>query len=499
MRGNYAEPNTLDPAAQPGLGIHILRDMYEGLVRSGPDGNVQPAAAERWESEDLRVYTFHLRKDARWSNGDPVTAQDFVYSWRRLASPATPDGRSWYLTSIQVKNARQVAAGDLPPERLGVRALDPYRFEITLEQPSAFFVDTLAHHALFPLHRATVEGHPDLWTRPRYHVSNGAFRLDEWSVNERVVLVPNEHYWDRENVHLDSVVFLPISSLTAEFNRYRAGDLHITGSIPPAQFDRLRASVPAEVRAPLVAATFMLDFNGKQPPLDDSNLRKALAYAIDRDTLTSNVLGRGERPAYTLTPATMRAYELPDSHWSQWSQQERERVALRLYREAGYSIAQPLKLEIKYPADEANNAKVGAIAAMWKRVLGIETKLTHLEEKVFSDHIRSGDYQVSTWNLWAEFNEPYSPLSASLSEESGPVNGYRDSTYDQLLAQAMKTVDTTVRNAIYLQAELRFAEDLRSVPLYQVTDRKLVKPFVNGYSDHMLGFIYSKDLSIIDH
>ncbi|GMG87541.1 peptide ABC transporter substrate-binding protein [Biformimicrobium ophioploci] len=499
MRGNSTEPNTLDPAAQPGQGVYILWDMYEGLVQSGPDGSVQPAAAERWESEDFEVYTFHLRKNARWSNGDPVTAEDFVYSWRRLASPESPDRQGWFLGSIKVKNARQITEGKLPPEQLGVAALDSHTFQVTLEQPSAIFVDSLTHYALLPVHRATVEGHPDLWTRPRYHVSNGAFRLEEWSVNERVMLVPNEHYWDRENVHLDSVVFLPISSLTAEFNRYRAGDLHITQSIPPAQFDRLRTSVPAEVRAPLVTATFMLDFNGKQPPLDDSNLRKALAYAIDRDTMTSNVLGRGERPAYTLTPATMRAYELPDSHWSQWSQQERERVALRLYREAGYSIAQPLKLEIKYPADEAARAKVGAIAAMWKRVLGIETKLTHLEQNVLDDHLLRSNYQVATWNLFAEFNEPYSALSVMLSESAGPVNGYRDSNYDQLLAQAMQAADTTARNAIYLQAELRFSEDMRATPVYQLTDRKLVKPFVSGYSDHLLGFIYSKDLSIIDH
>ncbi|WP_237068338.1 peptide ABC transporter substrate-binding protein [Microbulbifer guangxiensis] len=498
LRGNYAEPNSLDPAAQPGEGIFILWDMYEGLVRSGPDGQVQPGVAQRWESEDNQVYTFYLREDARWSNGDPVTAQDFAYSWRRLASPLSPERQGWYLDSIKVKNAKRINSGDLSPEQLGVAALDPYIFQVQLEQPSAFFIKSLTHYSLLPVHRETVEKYPDHWTRPGYHVSNGAFQLDRWSVNERVELVPNEYYWDRSKVKLDRVAFLPISSPSAELNRYRAGDLHITRSIPPAQFIQLRETTPTELKAPLVAATFMLDFNGKKAPLDNADLRKALAYAIDRETLAYKVLGRGERPAYTLTPASMQEYPFPRSHWSQWSQTEREREALRLYQRAGYSTSKPLRIELKYPANEADRAKAVAIAAMWKRILDVDTELTHLEDNVLGDHIRSSNYQIAVWNLWAEFNDPYSTLSVMLSESAGPVNGYRDDEYDQLLAQAMRTAEESSRNAIYMLAEMHFAKDMRSTPVYQLTDRKLVKPIVSGYSDHLLGFIYSKDLSFDD-
>src|SRR5690606_33263075 len=276
---------------------NILRDLYEGLVGEAPDGSLTPGAAARWDiSADGLTYTFHIRDNARWSNGTPLTAQDFVYSLRRIVTPDTGSSFADILTPIQ--NAAAIIAGEAPPESLGVAALDEKTLRITLAAPTPYFLALLTDASAYPVYRPAIEQYGDAFVRPGRLVSNGAYQLADWRPQAHLTLTRNLHYWNAAATRIDTVRYFPLPDQAAELARYRAGELDITYTVPLEQLPWIREYFAEELKIVLWLGVFYLGLNTSRPPLDDARLRQALAIAVDRQVLTSAITAGGEQPAY---------------------------------------------------------------------------------------------------------------------------------------------------------------------------------------------------------
>ncbi|MCC5860824.1 MAG: peptide ABC transporter substrate-binding protein [Gammaproteobacteria bacterium] len=499
-RGNGAEPQSLDPHKSEGVPeSNLQRDLYEGLTSSGADGEIVPGVAESWEvSEDGLVYTFHLRDNARWSNGDPVTAADFEYSLRRSVDPATLSNYGIILHPIE--NAAAVIAGERPPEDLGVRALDPRTLEITLGDPTPYFLGVLAHSAAFPVHRATVETYGDRWARPGRLVSNGAFQLADWVVQSHIQLLRNPHYWDADNVRLEEVWYYPIENQSTELQRYRANELDMTYDLPFRQLRWIRDNLPDELVISDYLGVYYYGLNvTRQPFLDNPALRQALYLAINRERLTSQITGAGEIPAYGYVPA-VQGYVQQTPEWATWTQAEREAEARQLYAEAGYSTEEPLRLQILYNTHENHRTIAVAISSMWNEVLGIQTELVNEEWKVYLETRRSKQTtQVFRAGWIGDYNDAFSFAELMHSTSAMNDSGWEHAPYDELLARAAAERDPAQR-AEYLQAaERELLREMPLIPIYFYVTKRVVKPWVGGYRPHIQDYIYSRDLYILKH
>ncbi|OXY83734.1 ABC transporter substrate-binding protein [Oceanimonas doudoroffii] len=497
VRGNGTEPASLDPHKVEGVPEgNVLRDLFEGLVNSGPQGEVVPGVAERWETKDNLVYVFHLRKDARWSNGDLVTAADFVYAFRRAVDPATASPYSWYLEKATIQQATEVVNGRLPPEELGVKALNEHTLEITLASPVPYFVSMLSLAPTYPVHRGTLEQHGDTWTRVGNMVSNGAYRLSNWVVNERIELKRNPHYWNDEHTVLDEVAYLPIASQNAEMNRFLSGELDMTYDIPLEHFKRLRQERPDAIRVGGYVGTYYYIFNTRKPPFNDARIRKALSYAIDRDIIAGKVMGQGELPAYTLAPRVVDGFTPPALDWAGWSQTERNERARSLIEQAGYGRGNPLRFELLYNTSENHRKVAVAIASMWKKHLGVEVELVNQEWKTYLDTKTQGNFDVARAGWIADYNEASSMLDLMQSSHGNNDGKYSNPGFDRLMSRSRLATDVQARNDLYARAEEMLAVDMPLAPIYQYVKARLVQPRVGGYPNNPLDNIYSKDMYI---
>jgi oligopeptide transport system substrate-binding protein len=499
-RGNGTEPETLDPHRAEGVtAANVLRDLFEGLVTEAPDGTLIPGAAESWTlSDDGLVYTFKLQGKGRWSNGDPVTADDFVYGLRRSADPATLSEYSAILYPIE--NAAEVVAGTLPPERLGVRAVDAQTLEIRLHAPTPYLLGLLTHASTYPVHRKSVEQHGARFARPGMLVSNGPFRLGEWVVQSHIRLLRNPQYRDDANTTLDEVWYYPVENAEAELNRYRAGELDLTETVPARQIPWLRQNLPDELHIAPYLGSYVFGFNTTQPPFRDApKLRKALALALDREILTSKISGAGELPAYSwVPPVSGYTQQLPD--WAQWTQAERNAEAQRLYAEAGYSASRPLRMQLLYNTESNHRRLAVAMAAMWREVLGVETELLNQEWQVFLQTRRSRlDTQLFRYGWIGDYNDPQT--FAEILESKHGLNdmGYSNPRYDALLAAAAREADPQQRMDTLAEAERVMLEDMPIVPLYFYVSKKMVKPWVAGMEANIMDHHHSRHLRILAH
>ncbi|MEM7017754.1 MAG: ABC transporter substrate-binding protein [Pseudomonadota bacterium] len=502
VRGNNAEPGSLDPNRVEGVpGANIARDLFEGLVNQDLEGNTIPGLATEWTSlEDNYKWVFKLRKTGRWSNGDPVTAHDFVYAWRRITNPATAATYAWFLEMAAVLNAGAISQGEQAPGTLGVLAKDDYTLEVTLEKPIPYFVRMMAHPSTYPVHRGSIEKFGEQWTRPGNIVSNGAYQLDQWVVNERIVLKRNPHYWNDAKTVINKVTFLPIVSRTGELNRYKAGEVELTGGIPLEHFKRLSKTLPNELKRQKRLATVFYAFNTKTPPFDDKRIRKALALAVDRDVLTKYVLGRGEQPAYAFTPEVVSGYNPPLPEWASWTQAQRDAEARRLYAAAGYSKANPLKIGLLYNTSEGAKKIALAINSMWKRSLGVQATLENQEWKTFLENLRLGKFQTSMSGWVGDYNEASSMLDLAVSTHGNNNAKYNNPEYDRIMRESKLLMDEKARNSLYDQAEKILAEDVPNMPLYQSMNVILLKPYVGGYAENNPeGRFYTRNMYIIKH
>jgi oligopeptide transport system substrate-binding protein len=501
-RGNGSEPQTLDPQLSENTqDAHIERDLFEGLVTLNRRNQVEAAAASAWTiSDDGLTYRLTLRPDLKWSNGEPLTAEDFVYSFRRAVTPAT--GSHYSFIYYPIKNAEEIASGKLAdPTALGIRAIDPQTLEITLKAPTGYFIKALAHHAFLPLNRHCVEQFGATFTRPGNLITNGAFTLKEWTPQSRIVLVKNPNYWDAATVKLNEVDFYPIENQNEEFKRYRANELDTTNEIPRDQIDQIHADFKDDLRIFPYLSAYYYGFNLEQPPFKDNlKLRTALAMAVDRDVLTQKILKTGEIPKFNFIPDGIADYTPQLPEWAAWSQADRVAAAKKLYAEAGYGPGKPLRVELMYNTSETHKKIAIAVAAMWRQALGVETTLANQEFKVFLDTRRAKKLtQVYRAGWVGDYADPNTFLE--LLQPEVPLNdmGYDNPEYDALVKKSAITVDPAAREALMEQAERLVSRDLPMMPLYQQVNPALIKPWVQGFSKNILGWTYDKNVSIVQH
>jgi len=497
VRGGGPDPDSLDPQKARGFEAQsVLRDLCEGLTTLDKDARVAPGVARSWSvSADGRTYTFKLRPEARWSNGEPVVAADFVAALQRLVDPATGSGYGEYVDVIA--NASDIVAGKKSPRELGVAAPDAATLLITLAAPAAYLPTLLSHPSTCPVHRATLAAHPAGFARPGLMLSNGAFVLSEWVQGSHILLARNVHYWNDAATHLDGVKYLLIPDENAELARYRGGDLEVTFVVPRGQFDWIKANLADQLHVGPQMSTYYYGFNLKRAPFKDNpKLRRALSLVIDREKLTDLVLRVGERPAYGWVPPGIDNYTPQSFDYQGKPMPERIREAQRLYAQGGYSKEKPLSFELRYNSGEVHTKVALAVASMWQEALGVEVKLTQVVFKSLLQDVDRGDVEMFRSSWVGDYNDPYTFAQYLKSDFTVNLPHYASPDYDALLAQAAQQIDPAKRRALLEQAESVMLADHPLLPLYFYVSKHLVKPQVEGWYDNVMNVVYSKDLGV---
>lgn len=483
VRGNGDEVPTLDPTfSSDTASSRVIQDMFEGLVSEGLNGDVIPALAKSWEVDETgMVYTYHLREDALWSNGQPITANDFEYSLKRAINPATAAPYAWYLTMARFKNAEAINKGEKSIDELGVEAVDARTLKITLDQPVPYFTKMMVHPSTYPVYKDVVEKYGDSWTKPEHIVTSSAYKLSKWVLNERIILERNERYWNNDKTVINQVTYLPIQDLTAEYNRFRTGEIDITSSFPLEQYKAIKQERPNELLTMPSLGTYYYLFNMDKAPFDDARVRKALAYSIDRNVVTNIILGQGQLPAYGVTPPSVSGFEAPKLAWGEISQKERNKKAKELLAEAGYGPSNPLEFELVYNTSESHKKLALVVSSMWKKNLGVNVDLANQEWKTFLEKLSAKDFELARYAWVGDYNEASTFLSYFESHGMN-YSGWSNIDYDKAMAGAIKAPSDNKRNQFYQKAEQVFAEEMPAIPLYFYTRSVLKQTKVGGYS-----------------
>ena len=482
-RGNSVEPETLDPHRARGVSAsNVLRDLYEGLTTESPSGEIVPGTAERWEvGDDGRLYTFHLRADARWSNGDAVTATDFVDSLRRLRAPATGSAVAQILAVIESEEAA-----------------DAQTLRVRLHAATPRLPALLSHPAAFPVHASNLAG---ARFEPGALVGNGAYRLAAWVAHAQITLERNPGYWDRANVAVDRVMFYPTENPASELKRYRAGELDWTDTIPVSQARWVKGNLASELHVAPYLGVYFYGFNLTRPPFKDNPaLRRALALAVDRETLAARILATGETPAAGWIPPGIADYTPQRPEWADWTAERRLAEARRLYAEAGYSGDRPLDVELRYNTGDNHKRVALAVAWMWRQALGVKTHLVNEEYKVFLQNRRSRRVtQLFRADWIGDYDDAASFAERMLSDSGLDDTGYASPRYDALVRQAAGEGDPQRRRALLEESERVLLEDLPVLPLYFYVSKHLVKPYVTGWRPNIMDHHYSRYFQVLPH
>ncbi len=487
-RGNGAEPETLDIHKSTGVSeANIERDMLEGLVTEGVDGKLQPGVAEKWEiSGDGLRYTFHLRSDSKWSDGSPVTADDFVYAYRRALSPETASDYAFILWPIA--GAEAFSKGEeKDPATVGVKSIDPQTLEITLKAPTPYFLGMLMHHMAFPVPKKVVEKVGNDWIKAENILCNGAYCLNEWKPQAYVRLDKNPNFRRADEVKIDTVYYIPTEDQNTELKRFRAGELDITYDVPADQIKNVQKDFPDAFRSTPYIGTYYYALNLQNEAFKENpKLRRALALALDRDILTEKITQSGEIPAWGWVPA-VEDYEQQTMEEKSLDKNARLELAKQLYSESGYSTGKPLELEILYNTSDNNKKLAIAVAAMWKQVLGVKASLRNEEWKVYLNSRNQKQFQVVRSGWIGDYNDAYSFLSIFKSDV-GEINtaGYQNPEFDRLLKKAETQVDPKLRREAMEQAERVLLADMPIVPIYHYTTQHLISPKVTGWEDNVM-------------
>jgi oligopeptide transport system substrate-binding protein len=492
-RGLGGEPSTLDPAAAvDNFSYEVMQDLYEGLTTESPNGEVIPGVASSWTVDAGGTqYTFRLRSNARWSNGKPLRAQDFVVGWRRVVDPRQGSPVADDLRPI--KDAAAIIRGELPPTALGVYARSDNVLEVNLEQPAPYLPQLLTHSAAYPIYSESSARSHD----PKTWVSNGPYVLSRWSPGTALELAKNESYWDRPNVPIPRIEYQVVPDENSQFARYRAGQLDLTDTVPASAVAALRRDHSAEIVIAPFLATAYYGLNVSTPPMASNvKLRQAIAMAIDRKQLVTS-LGFGQAGAYGFVPPGTWNYSPQSWIWKDLSDVERISEAKRLYSEAGYSNHSALHLRLLFNANPVIRNTAIIIAGMWKETLGIETVLTEEEYRVFlqSRHEKSR-WEVARLGYGADYNDAGNFLDIFREHSGNNDVGYANPSFDAVLDEASKTPDPQRRRTLLETAEQMILADYPVVPLYFFVSKRLVKPFVHGVQPNPLNHIRSKALKL---
>jgi oligopeptide transport system substrate-binding protein len=497
-KGNGAEPQTLDPHRAQGVPeANILRDLYEGLVSEAPDGELIPGTAWRWKiSVDGKRYTFYLRKDARWSNGKPLTAQDFVYSLRRTVNPAT--GSSYAAILAPIDNANAIIRGDRSPSTLGVEAVDAHTLEIRLRAPTPYFLGLLTHTTTYPVYRPAVEHHGEAFTQPGNNVSNGAYQIQDWVVASHITLKRNPHYWNDARTSIDVVKYYAIDDAEAEMRRFRAGELDWTSTVPLGQLEWVRQYLSHEYHASPYLGTYYYGLNLTRAPFEGRPaLRRALSLAIDRKIIVEKVTRGGETAAYGWVPPGVNRYNNQRLAYANWARTKQIHEAKRLYWKAGFSASNPLEVEIRYNTSDDHQKIATVIASMWHSVLGVQSTPVNEEWKVFLQNVQSKRLTQVYRAAWiGDYNDAYTFAQLLHSRFGLNGTGYVNPEYDRLLERAGFTADHAQRRALLQQAERVLLHDHPLIPIYFYVSKRLIKPYVEGYQDNIMDHHYTMNLRL---
>ena len=495
------EPASLDPMKAVGLPeIQVMRDLFEGLTNQDAHGKIVPGVALSWSSNDNKTWMFTLRKDARWSNGEPVTAQDFVYSWQRLVEPKNSSPFAWFAALSGIENAEAITKGQMSADKLGVTATDATHLKVTLSRPVPWFPSMVANAAMYPVSKQVIEKEGDSWTSPGKLVGNGAYQLQDRVVNEKIVLVRNANYWDDKKSVLTKVTFIPINEESSATKRYRANDIDITESFPKNMYALLKKELPGQVYTPDQLGTYYYAFNTEKGPTADVRVRKALSWSIDRRIIAEKVLGTGEKPAWHFTPDVTAGFTPMKSYLQQHSQQELNAQAKALLTAAGYGPGKPLHLTLLYNTSESHQKIAIAVASMWKKNLGVDVTLQNQEWKTYIDSRNSGSFDVIRASWIGDYNEPSTFLSLLTSTHTGNIARFRSADYDAVITKASTETSVAARNTDYNKAEQIIADQAPIAPIYQYTNGRLIKPWVKGYPiTNPEDVAYSRELWIEKH
>ncbi|TAM12748.1 MAG: peptide ABC transporter substrate-binding protein [Nevskiaceae bacterium] len=495
-----ASPRTFDPSlATDVASLQVLDDLFEGLVTLDVAGHVAPGVATRWtHSADGLTWTFHLRRDALWSNGKPVTAYDFVYSWRRIVTPATASGYAQALGAIV--GALDINAGKLPPTALGVDTPDPYTLVVHLTQPTPYFLDLLTNMYFFPEYAPAIEKWGDAWTRPGHLVSNGPFMLQHAVINGAIRLVKNPHFHDAKNVRLTQVTFHPVSDGASAVSQYLAGTVDWTNTFPANDYQRLKKALGDQVVQGPYFGTAMLGFNLTRPPFKDNRkLRLALSMAVDREVLAKYLNHGLVTPAYNLIPP-LEGYTPAIPDWAKLPEAQRHARARELYAEAGYSKAKPLKTTLTFSAGGAGTRQfMEALQAMWQINLGAQVTINTLQFKVLLQSLRTRTLDLY-WSAWiGDFPDPFTFMQLFQHGFQQNNGDYDNPRFDALVEQAQKTVDQQARYALFTQAEALLNHDAPYLPMYFYQTAHLIKPYVKGWQSNNGDRNLSRYMYILAH
>ena len=498
--GNGTEPQTIDPHVMSGMPeVNIARALYEGLVVRNPHTlEMEPGVAERWEvSSDGKIMSFYLNPRARWSNGDPVTAEDFAWSLRRSLHPVL--GNQLAYTLFPISGAQAYAKGDLTdPDELGIRVLDDLTLQITLEHPDPYFLGTLGTYTALPVHRATVEAHGKFtdrftpWTRVGNFVGNGPFTLTEWQLNRRLVVTKSRTYWNADKVALNAVVFHPVENAVAEEKMFRAGQLHYTNQVPLNKIPAYLDMTDSPYRQAPWQGSYFLQFNVNRSPVDDRRVRMALALAVDREKLVATVLQGTELASFSLVPVGTPDYTSPAVQYYNPDQ------ARALLAEAGYPQGQGWPgLEYLFNTSENHRRIAIALQQMWKEELNIDISLLNQEWKVYLDTTSEKNYQLARRGWIASDLNPATFLDMFTSESGTNDTGFSNPRYDEIMLERVpETPKAAARVALMQEAEAIVLQEAAIIPLYTYNSKHLVQPSVKGAPTNVLDLLNLKDVSL---
>jgi oligopeptide transport system substrate-binding protein len=488
--GNGSEPQGLDPHVVTGVPENkIVRALFEGLAVKNPYTlEPEPGVAQSWDiSEDGRVITFHINPEARWSNGDPMRAADYVWSWQRLLSPAL--GSEYAYMLYPVTNAQAFNTGEITDfSQVGVKALDDLTLQVTLAERTPYFLQLMDHYSTFAVHRPTIEkfGKPTdrytPWTRVENIVSNGAFRLKAWELNRRIELEKSDTYWDRDKVRLNGIVYYPTENVVSEERMFRVGQLHYTNSVPLGKIPVYKAMPDSPYRQEPYLGTYYYLLNTLVPPTDNLNVRKALSIAVDRDKLNKTVLKGTNISAYSITPPDTLGY-YPPKLFSYDPDRARELLA-----EAGYPNGEGWPgLELTYNTSEDHRKIAVALQQMWKDVLNIDVALTNQEWKVYLDSVTNMHFQIARRGWIGDYVDPNNFLDLFITGGGNNNTGFADPRYDEMILQkAPQAATKEERFAIFYEAETLLMESMPIIPIYTYTSKHLVHPSVQGLPPNLM-------------
>src|SRR5215470_7520089 len=495
---NMAEPETLDPHKSSTTDAsNILRNLFEGLMVLDPGGNVALGVAESFSvSDDGLTYTFRLRDNAKWSNAEPVTAGDFVYSLRRIEDPKTHSQYAEVLYPI--KNAQEVNTGKAALTDLGVAAIDARTVEITLKAPTPYFLQLLTHGSSLPVNEKAIIRFGEEWLKPGNMVSNGAYMLDDVKPNSHIRIVKNPNYWDAAKVTIDAAVFDPSEDLAALLKRYRAGEFDVLRDLPSDQLGWLRQNMPKELRIAPYAGVYFYAFNTTKPPFNDKRVRVALSMAINREILVEKISAAGELPAYGFVPDGTANYTPRRVAWRTMSQAAREAAAQKLMNDAGYGPSKPLQFQLAYNTSENHKRIAIALAAMWKKI-NVSVELVNTEVKVHYSNLRIGNFEMGRAGWIADYNDAQNYLFLSqTSTKQQNYSKFSNPEYDKLMDQASVTSDVPKRTQLMQQAETILLKELPVLPIYFYVSKNLVSTKVKGWEDNPFNVVYVRNLSLAD-